>query len=422
MMKKRKMGPNEKSSRKPSANPASAPSPAKEEEEEGKKKERREKRSRKEMNFTYASLDPVPVTKPGKHSAEEKRTHQGIPGIERLDSGRIFAVWYAGGKSECRENYVVMSISDDNGATWSGTVAVADPPHPDVRAFDSTCWISPEGRFHWFWAQGCGGTDGSWENADGIAGVWFSVLENPEDDPGNFRFTPPWRISNGVMMNKPTVLSDGSWALPCSVWTGPFRRHESLDVRQGAMMLLSPDRGKTFEVRGRIAMDGVEGGASFDEHMFVELRSGRILCCLRTRKGIAESFSDDGGRTWSTPRLSRTLSGPDSRFFLRRLRSGRLLLISNDSTCARERLSAFLSEDDGLSWPYRLLLDNRKPVSYPDAAESPAGTISLIYDCNRCNGGYIFLSQITEEDILAGSLVTPASFLGREVSHSRPVS
>ena len=104
MMKKRKMGPNEKSSRKPSANPASAPSPAKEEEEEGKKKERREKRSRKEMNFTYASLDPVPVTKPGKHSAEEKRTHQGIPGIERLDSGRIFAVWYAGGKSECREN------------------------------------------------------------------------------------------------------------------------------------------------------------------------------------------------------------------------------------------------------------------------------------------------------------------------------
>ena len=244
MMKKRKMGPNEKSSRKPSANPASAPSPAKEEEEEGKKKERREKRSRKEMNFTYASLDPVPVTKPGKHSAEEKRTHQGIPGIEQLDSGRIFAVWYAGGKSECRENYVVMSISDDDGATWSGTVAVADPPHPDVRAFDSTCWISPEGRFHWFWAQGCGGTDGSWENADGIAGVWFSVLENPEDDPGNFRFTPPRRISNGVMMNKPTVLSDGSWALPCSVWTGPFRRHESLDVRQGAMMLLSPDRGE----------------------------------------------------------------------------------------------------------------------------------------------------------------------------------
>ena len=118
----------------------------------------------------------------------------------------------------------------------------------------------------------------------------------------------------------------------------------------------------------------------------------------------------------------RVFPGPDSRFFLRRLRSGRLLLISNDSPCARERLSAFLSEDDGLSWPYRLLLDNRKQVSYPDAAESPAGTISLIYDCNRCNGGYIFLSQITEEDILAGSLVTPASFLGREVSHSRPVS
>ena len=123
------------------------------------------------MNFSYVSLDPVPVTKPGPHAAKELRTHQGIPGIERTASGRLFAVWYTGGTSECRENYVAMSISDDDGATWSETVAVVDPPHPDVRAFDSTLWISPEGRFYWFWAQGCGGMDGKWENSDGIGGV-----------------------------------------------------------------------------------------------------------------------------------------------------------------------------------------------------------------------------------------------------------
>ena len=29
------------------------------------------------MNFTYASLDPVPVMKPGPHAAAELRTHQG---------------------------------------------------------------------------------------------------------------------------------------------------------------------------------------------------------------------------------------------------------------------------------------------------------------------------------------------------------
>ncbi len=233
------------------------------------------------MNFSYASLDPVPVTKPGPHCAKELRTHQGIPGIERLESGRIFAVWYTGGKSECRENYVAMSISDDNGTTWSDTVAVVDPPHPDVRAFDSTCWISPNGKFYWFWSQGCGGADGAGEIFDGIGGVWFSILENPDDDPDQFHFTLPRRISNGIMMNKPTVLSDGTWAFPCSVWTGPYRKHESLNAVQGAMMVVSEDQGETFYLRGRIDMSNVDGGPVFDEHMFTELCDGRILCSIR---------------------------------------------------------------------------------------------------------------------------------------------
>ena len=108
------------------------------------------------MNFSYISLDPVPVSKPGPHAAKELRTHQGIPGIECSASGRLFAVWYAGGNGECRENYVTMAVSDDHGATWKDSVAVVDPPHPDVRAFDSVLWRSPDGRFFWFWSQGCG--------------------------------------------------------------------------------------------------------------------------------------------------------------------------------------------------------------------------------------------------------------------------
>ena len=373
------------------------------------------------MNFSYVSLDPVSVTKPGPHAAKELRTHQGIPGIERTASGRLFAVWYTGGTSECRENYVAMCISDDDGATWSETVAVVDPPHPDVRAFDSTLWISPDGRFYWFWAQGCGGNAGEWDICDGIGGVWFSILENPDDDPSEFRFSAPRRISHGIMMNKPTVLSDGTWALPCSVWTGNYRKHESLHVVPGAMMVVSSDGGETFEVRGRIAMDTVEGGPAFDEHMFVELRDGSILCCIRVRKGVAQSISRDGGRTWSRPELSPRFTGPNSRFFIRRLKSGRLLLVNNDSAEKREKMTAFLSEDDGLTWPCRLLLDARDNVSYPDGTEGADGRLYLIHDYNRCGGGYILLSRITEADILAGKLVTPSSALHLEVSRSRPV-
>lgn len=373
------------------------------------------------MNFTYVSLDPVPVTKPGAHSARELRSHQGIPGIERSASGRLFAVWYAGGITECRENYVMMVVSDDNGATWSDAVAVIDPPHPDVRAFDPALWVAPDGRFFCFWAQGCGGENG--EICDGIVGVWYTVLENPDDDPAVFRFTPPRRISNGIMMNKPTVLSDGTWALPCSVWTGDhYRKHESLGVVPGAMMVVSTDNGEHFEVRGRIDMSYVEGGAIFDEHMFVELRDGRIVCYIRVKKGIAESISCDGGRTWSLPELSRTVQGPNSRLFIRRLKSGRLLMVNNDSSVKREKMTAYLSDDDGATWPHRLLLDAREhDVAYPDGTEAPDGTLYLIHDFARKNGGYILMSRITEADILAGTPVSPDSALCLEVSHSIPV-
>ena len=34
---------------------------------------------------------------------------------------------------------------------------------------------------------------------------------------------------------------------------------------------------------------------------------GRILCAIRVRKGVAESFSSDGGYTWSDPVLSETI-------------------------------------------------------------------------------------------------------------------
>lgn len=374
------------------------------------------------MNFTYASLDPVPVTKPGPHAAKEQRTHQGIPGIERIASGRLFAVWYAGGTSECRENYVMLAVSDDNGASWSDAVAVIDPPHPDVRAFDSTLWVSPDGTFYWFWAQGCGGADGTWNIFDGIAGVWFSILENPGDDPADFRFTPSRRIANGVMMNKPTVLSDGTWALPCSVWTGDYRKHESLSIIPGALMVVSTDGGEHFEVRGRIDMSGIEGAPVFDEHMFVEHNDGRIVCYIRVKKGVAESVSRDGGRTWSAPELSKTISGPNSRLFIRRLKSGRLLLVNNDSSAKREKMTAYLSDDDGRTWQHRLLLDGRDHnVAYPDGTEAPDGTLYIVHDFARANGGFVLLSRITEADILAGKLVSPGSALNLEISHSQPV-
>jgi len=382
------------------------------------------------MNNTYASLDPVPVSVPTEKHLRRNRTFQGIPGIERTASGRLFAVWYGGGTLECAENYVMLVCSDDDGVTWSEPVAVVDPANHFVRAFDSTLWISPNGRFYWFWAQSSGVSCARlWEPSyDGIAGVFYSFLENPDAPPDQFCFSPSVRIANGIMMNKPTVLQDGTWCLPTSVWTGKeWLRHPHLAVSPGCYLTVSTDWGASFHTRGRIEMSGAEVTPTFDEHMFVELADGKLECFIRVGEGVAEAFSSDQGATWSKPILSTRVRGPNSRFFIKQLRSGRRLMINHDMAQSaersqtRDRLTAYLSDDEGQSWPYQLLLDERAEVSYPDAREGENGLIYIVYDRLRTNGGFIHMAKITEADIIAGKLVGSKSQLQMEIDHSNPV-
>ena len=113
--------------------------------------------------------------------------------------------------------------------------------------------------------------------------------------------------------------------------------------------------------------------------------------------------------------------GADSRFALRRLKSGRLCLVTHAVPEAapgekwkppRADLGVWLSDDDGASWYGRLMLDEGRPgVSYPDFTQDAGGNIWIAYDRDRIKGhGQILLARITEADIAAGALVTPGSF------------
>ncbi len=144
---------------------------------------------------------------------------------------------------------------------------------------------------------------------------------------------------------------------------------------------------------------------------------------VRTFDGIGESFSSDGGTTWSPGRKS-SIDGPCSRFHIRRLKSGRLLMINHHqfeqridledimrqgnvkSWKGRSHLTAMLSEDDGKTWPYTLLLDERNEVSYPDAAQADDGYIYVTYDWERVKQREILMAKFTEEDILCGKLTS----------------
>lgn len=351
-------------------------------------------RTEDDVALTPAEL----IAPPGAEFADTERRWQGIPGIERAPGGRLWAAWYSGGDGEGPGNCVVVATSADDGRSWSSPALVVRHPHPEARAYDPALWLDPAGRLWLFWAQ-------SRYFFDGRAGVWAVCTDHP--DSAAPAWSAPRRLANGVMMNKPTALTSGEWLMPAAVWICTPHNRPELAAEQFSNVYASEDQGQTWVRRGGADVPD----RRYDEHMVVELTDGRLWMLVRTIYGIGQSFSADRGRTW-TPGEPSAIPGPNSRFFIRRLRSGRLLLVNHYRFTKRSHLTARLSEDDGRSWGDGLLMDERAGVSYPDAVEAPDGRIFAIYDHNRGDryaigdDKEILLATFREEDVLAGRPIT----------------
>ena len=356
------------------------------------------------------------LTKPEEleRFTSKNRLWQGIPSIERSKGGRLFSTFYSGGITEMLGNFCVLVQSDDDGLTWSEPIAVAYAGEK-YRCYDPCLWMDPLGRLWFTWGVAP-------ERA--VYAVW---CEDPDAEV--LQWSDVKKIGEDVMMNKPIVLSDGDWIFPITVWTEwqcagipdapPDYRKERL-----AFAYRSNDRGEPFQRLGGVDMPK----RSFDEHMILELKDGRLMMLVRTTYGIGKSYSYDGGQTW-TEGEDTGWGGPCSRFHIRRLKSGNILLLNHWKNQGRDHLTAMISRDECETWEGFLLLDERDNVSYPDATETEDGTIYLTYDRER-GAAYrkmtmeklmqtpreILMARITEEDILAGKLVNPASFLKRIIS------
>ena len=283
------------------------------------------------------------------------RAFQGIPSLAVAPTGRLWATWYAGKTAgEDQNNYAVLATSGDNGATWTDTLVVDPDGEGAVRAFDPEVWVAPDGALYFFWTQAV-------DHAATTGGVW--CVTTSQADSATPAWTQSRRLTDGVMMCKPLVLSTGEWALPASTWR---------DTDFSARMIVSSDQ----------------------------------------------------GQTWSEVAPS-AIAHTSARFFIRRLASGNLLLVKHGpiaTATGRSLLTAYVSRDDGVTWLGGLLLDAREGVSYPDGQETVDGLIRIIYDYNRTSDRQILMVVFREEDAVVGRAVSGAVLLRQTVSSFYPLA
>lgn len=340
-------------------------------------------------------------------------------GLAMTKGGRIWASWIAGGDGD--KSFTVAVWSDDGGETWTDVKLVIDghdlPVAPRVNIV-GTFWLDPDGRLHCF-------TDQSLYYCDGRSGVWDSVCENA--DAPEPQWSKPRRLCHGHLINKPIVLKDGTWAASIYLNDGGtyFGVFADLASQRGCSLLASTDRGRTWQLRGTAPFPGWD----WHESQFVEAQDGRTIRVYArvNDKGHPTNFggclmgseSTDGGYTWTKPHTFANLDNTPARFQIQRLKSGRVLLVKHGepkpAVKKRSHLTAYLSEDDGATWRGGLLLCEGYG-SYPDMFQAPDGRIYVSHDFGRADEGEIRLHSFTEEDVLAGKVVSPGSKLNRLVA------
>ena len=349
---------------------------------------------------------------PGREFQTCSRWWQGCPSILRTPKGRLFAGWYSGGFREPDPgNYNLLVRSDDDGWNWSKPeLVIPGNPAENALAIDIQLWLDPLERMWLFITRRLYGGERRLTDEDHLE-VWAAVCDDP--DAEKLQWHEPRKITQGFLRTQPTVLSNGDWLLCSYDWSSPNYRYSR-----------SRDKGETWE--------RCEGGkrifpyvgkelSNFDEGMILERKDHSLLFLARTQYPVlARSVCTDlEGQQWTDGELTSLLNA-SSRFFLRRLNSGRILLIRNNSAGSRLELCATLSEDEGETWKYSLTLDpgsaDDRCVSYPDAVEAPDGRIFIVYDCGRATVKEIRMAQITEADIMQGRLCDRNSYLNRIIS------
>jgi len=153
-----------------------------------------------------------------------------------------------------------------------------------------------------------------------------------------------------------------------------------------SLMALSDDGGQTWRAsQPLVSLGGVQPSLA-------KRRDGSLIALMRDNgpppQRVLQATSPDGGETWS-PVTDTEIPNPGSGLEVLVLKSGRWALVNNDTEQGRHRLSIWLSDDEGRTWPWRRAIEDAEPgpeadtASYPSLIQSRDLSLHLTYTFTR---------------------------------------
>jgi predicted neuraminidase len=274
--------------------------------------------------------------------------------------GALVAAWFGGTREKHPD--VGIWVARYDGSAWSAPVEVANGEQDAKTRYP--CWnpvlFQPRGGPLLLFYK-VGPSPSTW---------WGMVLTSTD---GGKTWSKPRRQPDGFLgptKNPPVQLADGVLLCPSSTEDMGWQIHfERTDVRAAKWERTAPvNDGKEF--------------AAIQPALLVH-PDGRLQALCRTRqKKIAETWSNDGGKTWS--KLTATeLPNPSSGIAAVTLTDGRHLLVYNHTPRGRTPLNVAISKD-GKTWRGVLVLEDQPgEYSYPAVMQARDGLVHVTYTWRR---------------------------------------
>jgi len=306
---------------------------------------------------------PEVKTGPYKHPAS----------MAELSNGDFYLVYFGGEGEYATDTGVFGSRLKKGSDVWTEPKRIAHDPFHSVG--NAVVWEDPDGLVWLFYVVRYGDT---WSHSRVAAKISGDHAETWSD-------ASLLAFEEGTLVrNRPLVLSSGEYLLPLYLETGDDPEASGPDTR--SFFLKYDPKAKTWTRTG--AIRSPRGNL---QPAPVELSPGNLVAYCRragdyrpeTIGHIIRSESHDGGLTWTEGRDTQ-FPNPNAAVDLLKTRSGRLLLIYNDSMNKRTPLTVALSPDLDRSWPIkRDIVEGDGDFGYPFAFQARDGKIHVVFTSDR---------------------------------------